>query len=328
MHIKLEYPKSEFVLRQTPACHGIWEDSTFSVGEDRGSFDGWAVYDSLQRPVSSLCDPERTIFITGEPSSVRSYDPRFLAQFAAVITPHQGLQHSRVFRQQPAIPWWVGVAIEHQPAKQTSSYRLDYDKLKAAGPAKKEKVLSVICSNKALTEGHRERLRFLDRLIAKFGSKLDVFGHGFKPITDKWDAIHPYRYHIVLENVRADHYWTEKIADTFLAGAFPLYCGCPNLGDYFPAESYRPISRYEPEAAVAAITDAIESDLYTKAIPALAQARELVLDQYNLFPVIVNAMRRLPSGQHRYITLRPECDFVDPLPRRLKRRLRQALLGR
>lgn len=328
MRIKLTYPASEFVFRQTPGSAGVWEDCTFSTGDDGGEFDGWVVYDSLPRPYSALCDPSRTVFVTGEPSSVRGYDHRFLRQFAAVISPHQDLQHPRVFRQQPAIPWWVGVAIDYQPAKQTSSWRLDYDQFKALTSSPKERLLSVICSNKALTAGHRERLQFLHRLIDYFGSELEVFGHGFRPVIDKWDAIHPYRYHIVLENVRADHYWTEKIADTFLAETFPFYCGCPNLGDYFPEGSFRAINRVDPDAAIAAIMDSIGRNTYEGSLPLLAEARSLVLDRYNLFPVIVDAMRRLPLMSRRKVLLRPECDFVDSLPLRLKRRVRQVLLGR
>lgn len=328
IRVKLTYPVSEFVLRQTPDSSGVWEDFAFSTDVSGGAFDGWVVYDALPSPCSILCDPQRTIFITGEPSSVREYDGRFLRQFAAVISPHQGLEHPRVFRQQPAIPWWVGIAIDHQPAKQSSSWQLNYDQLKSLSPAPKAKLLSVICSNKALTSGHRDRLQFLNRLIDHFGSDLDVFGHGFRPVTDKWDAIHPYRYHIVLENVRADHYWTEKIADTFLAGAFPLYCGCPNLGDYFPEGSFRAINRNNPAAAIAAITDSISKNIYDKSLPILAEARALVLDKHNLFPVIVAAMRRLPSSSHRKLLLRPECDYTDTLSRILRRQLRRTIFGR
>jgi hypothetical protein len=328
MRIKLTYPASEFVFRQTPGAAGVWEDCTFSTDEDNGPFDGWVVYDSLPRPCAAGCDPQRTIFVTGEPASVHSYDPQFLAQFAAVISPHPALRHPRVFRQQPAVPWWAGVVIDYQPAKQASAWRLDYDHFKAMTPGLKPKCLSVICSNKTLTAGHRERLRFLERLMEHFGSALDVFGHGLRPVTDKWDAIHPYRYHIVLENVRADHYWTEKLADNFLAGAFPFYCGCPNLGDYFPAGSYCAIDRHDPDAALAAISAAIAADVYESAVPLLAEARALVLDRYNLFPEIVKAMRALPRANQRTVRLRPECDFVDSMPRRLKRRVRQVVLGR
>lgn len=327
MRIKMTYPASEFVLRQTPGSRGSWAGCDFILGDDEGVFDGWVVYEYLPRSLTAQCDPQRTVFITGEPASVRKYDRRFLEQFAAVITPQRDLDHSRVLCQQPAIPWWVGVAIEYQPAKQSTCCRLDYDQLKASTVTPKEKLLSVICSNKTQTEGHRERLELLNHLVAHFGSNLDVFGHGFRSVTDKWDAIHPYKYHIVLENVRAEHYWTEKIADTFLASAFPLYCGCPNLHEYFPKESFRAINRNDPQAAIAAITSAIENDIYGTSLPFLSKARELVLDEYNVFPMVVRELRKLPKSKSRKVTLRPECDFVDPLPRRIKRRLRQVLLG-
>jgi hypothetical protein len=41
-----------------------------------------------------------------------------------------------------------------------------------------------------------------------------------------------------LENSQSPHYWTEKLTDAYLGWAFPLYVGCPNVGDYFAKESF------------------------------------------------------------------------------------------
>lgn len=323
MRIRLDYSVSEFVLRQTPNSSGLWDDCTFVVDSDEGEFDGWVVYDSMLRSRRLVCNPARTVFITGEPPSVRTYHPRFLSQFAAVITPHRDLRHPNVILQQPAIPWWAGISIADQPSKGRASWTMGYDEFKNPPLQTKSKSISVICSKKALTDGHRMRLRFLDELIAHFGVQLDVFGHGFKPVLDKWDAIHPYKYHIVLENCRTQDYWTEKLSDTILAGAFPLYSGCPNLADYFPPGSYREIDPTNPAAAIATISEAIQNDLYASERSSMQEARELVLDRHNLVAVIARLARSLPDTPKRSVHLHPEWNFTDPWMRRIKRRIKE-----
>jgi hypothetical protein len=322
MLIKLTCPASEFLLRQTPACAGIWDDCRFAVNDPVRRCDAWVVYDRLPGPQSATCDPGRIVFITGEPPSVHRYDAGFISQFGAVLTPRTDIVHPNVIRMQPAIPWWVGIKVQY-PAKQ--SYHLDYDQLKAMQSFHKTKLLSVISTTKTMTQGHRQRLEFLRRLQSHFGNRLDVFGHGFEPIEDKWDAIAPYRYHIVLENSSWPDYWTEKLADTFLAGALPLYWGCPNLADYFPTGSLKLIDRDDPDKAIAAIENAIGQNEYESSTAKIMDARELVLDRYNLFAVLADAVHMLPAGAHRRIRLLPEEDFVDPPVRRLKRKVKRLL---
>ena len=62
-------------------------------------------------------------------------------------------------------------------------------------------------------------------------------GHGFNDIPDKWEAIAPYKYHIVLENTVQPDCWSEKLADSFLGFSLPIYHGCPNIHDYFNKDS-------------------------------------------------------------------------------------------
>ena len=41
------------------------------------------------------------------------------------------------------------------------------------------------------------------------------------------------QYHITIENVRRDYWFTEKLIDCFRTKAVPIYWGCPSIGDYF-----------------------------------------------------------------------------------------------
>jgi hypothetical protein len=323
MIIKLTYPDSEFVVRQTSGSTGGWRGDSFHINEAIDRCDAWVVFERLSSVDHTVCPPERTLFITAEPAVVRGYDPRFLAQFGAVLTP-QNVPHPRVIQSQPAIPWWAGIVVQY-PHKQR--YTLDYDRFRSMPVSPKTGLISLITTSKQMTDAHRARLKFVERLIGHFGDRLDVFGQGFRPIADKWDALHSYRYSIVLENCRCDHYWTEKLADAFLARAFPIYCGCPNVGHYFPAGALCEINRDEPDAAIATIERVLADNRFEQALPALEEARNLVLERYNLFPTVVEVLRNLPAGEPRRVQLHPEADFTDPLLVKVRRKLRGMVRG-
>jgi hypothetical protein len=119
-----------------------------------------------------------------------------------------------------------------------SRFTIGYDALKQLTPPEKQNRVSVVCSTTAQTAGQRQRLKFLAALKQRLGDDLMVFGKGFQQIDDKLEATLPYRYHLVLENSQSPHYWTEKLTDAYLGWAFPLYVGCPNVGDYFAKESF------------------------------------------------------------------------------------------
>ena len=327
MRVLLTYPPTEFIQRQSPGGLGVWGDAHFETRPTGGTWDGWVVFERLAFPQSNFCDPGRTVFVAAEPESVRKYDPRFLSQFGAVIAARRDLDHPHVIPGPPMIPWWVGITAPHELDKTASRSVLDYDTLKAMPPFTKPKLASIICSSKMMTDGHRVRLALLDKIRARFTGRIDFFGKGFTPIHDKWDAIAPYRHCIVLENSCDPDYWTEKLSDTFLGGAFPIYSGCPNLGDYFPADAFELIDRNDPDAAVAIIDRVLTEDVFAQRSTAINEARRRVLDQYNLYPMLKHVLERLPVSSPRPIQLRPEHDFTDPAARRCKRTIKRLVFG-
>ena len=327
MRVKLTHDPRHFVHRQSPGELGVWGDTRFETAGDSGVFDAWVVFEHLPFPQAVQCDPGRVVFITGEPTAVRSYHPAFLAQFAAVLTPRLDVQHPQVILGQPALPWLAGIQYQRISGLNPTGYQLNYDKLKAMDSIPKPKLASLISTTKNWTEGHRLRLQLLEVLRERFAGRIDFFGYGLKPIEDKWDAIAPYRYHIVLENTCEKDYWSEKLADTFLGAAFPIYGGCPNVSDYFPTGSHLAIDTRDPIGAANVIGKILDADPYAAHLPMIHEARTLVLDRYNLYPVMTDLLKRLSVGTPRLVRLRPENDYVDPAPRRLKRRLKRWMFG-
>jgi len=230
------------------------------------------------------------------------------------------MPHPRVVQTQQALPWHVGVA---RTLDGGASARRGYDELSRTMEFTKKKQLSVITSDKTLIAGHRQRIAFVRELQQHFGKDIDVFGRGGRFVEDKWDAIHPYRYHITIENSTCRDYFTEKIADVFLAGSYPLYFGCSNLAEYFPHASFTSLDIRSPATAIATIETAMEQNLSEERQVELAHARNLVLNRYNLFAFLADfcTTQQAANPIQGTVTLQPETQFsLRSTLRRLLRR--------
>ena len=268
--------------RQTAGHNCVSSDGRyrFYIGEEIEDPDFWVIQGKgIRHPQTCLVAPENTILLTTEPSSVLAYPQNYIKQFGVVCSCQEKTRHPDL-RLGPAIlPWHVGF-------RETANgciYSKDYDGLKSAATPQKDKLISVITSNKNFTQGHIDRIKFVEKLKAYYGDRLDVFGRGYRDFDDKWDVLAPYKYHISIENSSQRYYWTEKISDCFLCETFPFYYGCTNLDDYFPKESFQPIDIHNFEGTVNLIDRCIREDRYRNAAPVLKECKERVLEEYNMF---------------------------------------------
>ncbi|MCR9140741.1 MAG: glycosyltransferase family 10 [bacterium] len=310
-------------LRQTPGGKGRWMDFQFVYDEHMESCDWWVVYEGLKQREVVDCPPENTILVMAEPPSVKVYNPRFVAQFAHSITANPSLSGKKFIHNQPALPWLVGWDGEGPNPNRPS----DYDAWKNLEFPEKTEALSVVISNKAFTRGHKRRIEFVRRLKEYFGNQLHLYGRGFNEMRDKWDAIAPYRFHLVLENSIYPDYWTEKLSDSFLGCAYPFYSGSPAILEYFHADAITPISVADPEESIKKIKRAMDKGLDLTNRDALLEARAKVLEEYNLFAVLKDTINRIgisrrPSrgGKNTQTVLHSEFELIG-LGHRIRSRL-------
>lgn len=88
---------------------------------------------------------------------------------------------------------------------------------------------------------------FFDRLseykpIASGGKWNNTVGG---PVPDKIDFIKNYKFHLAFENMRADHYVTEKILEALVARTVPIYWGSKSVKKEFGEGSYIDISDFD-----------------------------------------------------------------------------------
>lgn len=312
------------LIRQTPGRIGIWNDCRFFINEDIDECDFWVVYDDVVQAETTRCPPGNTLLITGEPPSVKTYHGRFLAQFGTVLTSHRDLVHPNIIHSQQALPWMVGCRYVRETGQWDKTHTKDYDELSALPIIPKTKLLSVISSNKTISPGHMRRLAFVEALKQRFGGEIDVFGRGLRDVEDKWDAIAPYQYHVAIENGQFPDYWTEKLSDTLLAGAYPLYAGCPNIRAYFGEDVLTQLDLNDFDASLAAMTAAIEGHWYEATTQARQNARTRLLNEYNLFPLLAGFVSaRQSAGAKRMVQVQPHSRFSRTLLSRFKDRARK-----
>ncbi len=255
-----------------------WGNCEFLLNPPRGTAcDFWIVFAGSRDRDQLDCAPENTLFIAGEPPSKKIYPRKFYAQFHRVVSTHAADPHPRVTTSLPGLNWHVGLN------RGDNRYAYGYDELSQLQPGAKANRISVVCSDLTTTAGQRRRLALLDHLKAALGDAIVHYGRGFTPIGDKLDAILPHRFHLVLENSCSPDYWTEKLSDAYLGWAHPIYAGCPNLRDYFPATGFTAVDVTHPDAAVAIIRALLEKPAAPDEWAHLRPCRELILNAYNPF---------------------------------------------
>lgn len=257
------------LFRQTPKFEGVWDGIKFTE-EAVENCDYVIVLNFLDEDLIVNCNKDRMWCVQQEHVGLqRHFVKRMHRQFGKMFIQDLKFKGKKFIYNQGALPWHVDK---------------DYDFLKSCGVPEKTGLISTVTSNLKNLEGQVQRLKFLD--IAGEQLEIERWGKGFQFVKDKWDGIAPYKYSIAMENTAMEHYWTEKLTDCFLSWTMPIYYGCKNILDYFPAESMILIDINNPEESVEIIKEAIENRKWEKSLDAIKHARELILDRYQFFPLI------------------------------------------
>jgi len=268
-----DYPN---LLGQTESGLGNWQGVQFTL-EPVSRCDYVIVLNSIHQDIRLYCPPDNVWAVMQEPY-VREFSDWMTeghSQYSKVFTHHVFSKGKKYIPSFPMLPWHINKS---------------FDKLNALDVPPKNRNLSWITSNKKMFKGHRERMCFLDA-IKKSGLEIDLFGRGINEINDKWDGLSDYKYALAIENSQSVDYWTEKLSDCYLSYTMPIYCGAPNISNYFPKESLIIIDITKPNEAIEIICKAIENKEWEKNIEWIKKSRSLILNKYNFFSVIANKIK-------------------------------------
>jgi hypothetical protein len=105
--------------------------------------------------------------------------------------------------------------------------------------------VSTLIGGKSITVLHRLRHRLLELLDLNFDINLFFFNSYNQALENSNNNLPKIKsssfknelffcqFHIAIENVISDNWFTEKLIDCFQTKTVPIYLGCPNIGNYF-----------------------------------------------------------------------------------------------
>lgn len=267
------------LLRQTPGGKGVWDGIRFTT-HDVEECDALVMLNNrMQHAVHAYCPRGHVWALMQEPYA-RGFTDWMVEgheAFDRIYTNFIPSSDPKYITSQPALPWHVSRT---------------FDELTTCARPEKIHNLSWIVGNIHDLPGHLKRGVFLRAVQADKSLDIDLYGRAVNFIEDKWDGLAPYRYSIAAENTSWPDYWTEKIADCFLAWTVPFYHGCGNLEKYFPADSFIRIDIEKPEEAIKTIREAMSENDWKSRLPALEEARRRVLFEYQIFPHLAGLLRK------------------------------------
>jgi len=186
------------------------------------------------------------------------------------------------------IRWWYGTNVGAS-SQGYGGITKTYDELSNLEPYEKTKKLCCILSDKIMNEGHGIRKNFAEKYVKKY--PLDLYGSvSFKnstiPNNDKILALKDYKYCLGFDNQDfIKDFFGTQFSDTILAWSIPIFWCGTDLRRYFPEGSFIQFDARNPEE-IDRIHQIVENDDYESRLPALKEARNLILNKYNFWPTI------------------------------------------
>tara|TARA_R110001583_G_scaffold6509_6_gene33010 strand:- start:9856 stop:10770 length:915 start_codon:yes stop_codon:yes gene_type:complete len=159
-----------------------------------------------------------------------------------------------------------------------------------AGIHEKNKLVSMIASDKTWTRGHRLRHTIAKSLAEPFN--IDLWGTGYKPFGKKQtglsaaairegkeEPLKDYYFSVTVMNSKSNNYFTETLVDVFRYGTIPIFWGCDNIGEYFREEG---MITFNTGAELVNILENISEDLYNEKIEFVKENYELAKEYVSM----------------------------------------------
>lgn len=279
MIIKIErYFKYPDLKRQTPNSLMKWGDYTFTEDGTIEECDYLVILDYPKEDFSIKVNNNNVLHICLEPPNEVSKYRQYANKNVKWIYNQLDIKKNNILSH-GALPWHIGKDFDF------------LNQLKVA-ELKKENSIVWVTSNQCSSKGHKLRMDFLHTIQDL--PHVHLYGRGINPIDDKWDVLSTSKYAIAYENFQSDYYWTEKIMDCYLSYTMPLYFGCNSIDDFFPKDSYIQIDPKDKHIDLF-LKEIAHSNRWEESIEAITKARELVLNNYQLFPFLSNQIKALES---------------------------------
>ena len=268
-------------IQQTPKELGVWNNISYTLNPDEADY--LIIQDECDYTLMNKFIPSKRLYFSRE------------ALTPEAINPYRDYVVNCSFWDENSIlwtKWWY-------PNKSSGGINKTYNQLINEKPINKTNNLTCIQSNKINNYGHQLRRNFLSSFVNSYDFDLYgaiSFSNKILPTNDKCEGLDPYKYCLAFDNQNTiKPFFGTQFTDSILRWCVPLYWGGAALEDYFPEDSYIKIDIEKPNINEE-IKEILANDDYEKRIPALKEARELTLNQYNMWPLIEYIISQLNSN--------------------------------
>jgi hypothetical protein len=217
------------------------------------------IFNNLERPFSKAklrkINKDKMILVSWEPPSVfdYQYSKEVLDLFGTVLTWHDDMVDGKKF-----------VKI-HYPVKR--------DLMPNLPSFQERKFLCMINANKKFNDFEKELYTLRRNLVSFCEDKplgtLDIYGSGWGFsknskgwVDDKLETLKEYKFIFCVENAHVPGYVTEKLFDSFAAGAIPIYLGATNIEEYIPSNCYIDFSQFSDFEAMLSFLQKVTEEEY------------------------------------------------------------------
>jgi len=276
------------ILKMTPGQSGKWKDMEAVTTPMAADF--CAVFDGINKGLSVPLD--RCLFFGEHPDCSPAYDEWPNMPARAKFPLKQFLNPGE---------WW-----------------LDYSYDFLAHLSLPTKTKNMIC----VFTGHTHNPMYIKRKewirgFCEYYKNLDLFGRPTAnftsdPILKKYhkgilginnpigqlgqhqtgkECLVDYKYSLEFDVGPTINYISERFYDAVLLWTIPFYFGSSNVHKYLPENSFQYVDSDKPNYA--SVVQTMENGFYEKNIPALSEARNLLLNKYQIWPYVYDTIKSL-----------------------------------
>lgn len=267
--------------KMTPQRSGKWGQLEGIGNIDEADY--FVTVDRIPRELRDKIPENKTIFLGAHPETSNGYqDMNSFNAFAKFDCK----------KEVGFLEWWINY---------------DYDYLSNLKPMVKTKLLGTIVSDANTVKSHNLRRQYLERFCNMYPNQLDIYGRIIawgslvshykgvcgqtnKAIGDYWSGketvYEQYKYMLEFDSI-GKYYFSERVLDCMLLWAMPIYWGGLNVHLVLPENSFR---YFNIDGNGEDIIDIINSNFYEEHLDDLAKARNILLNEQQLWAKIHKAI--------------------------------------
>jgi len=172
--------------------------------------------------------------------------------------------------------------------------------------ADKKFILTSVTGNKLMAPGHHFRqVVYNEQLrITSIPTSFYISGNSesLKQIKQnptlsresKMELFQTSQFSLVIENSMQENYFTEKLCDCLITKTIPVYCGCPNISDFFDTTGWIIINNYSFDELLMKLNTLTE-DYYMKHMDIVEKNLNTVKKYIDFTENINNGLRSIPE---------------------------------